>query len=347
MQLRQDFVALQEYVQGLEQQVMELQQQVRNQSQSLQDSQKMWDGNFSLMEESVQEQLREFSRQPSTAVAATSPPPAPAKRESPAPHQAETPQRSNSGGLKVVSVAPKASPAPAPPSPPKKAAPEKSVITYSLIQRKPVPGESSGKSSSAQQQDEEETTTLEDLEPSDLVEEADLKPAPPAPSAVKAPTPPPKIEDNRPPFDPDLEESPNPVVLKRIAGAINFYNKGSIALVQRRHDEAIRVFEDFLKRFPNEMNAPKAQYWAGFSHFQLGQLDEAELAIRKMLRTYEHRPDTQGYKTSEGIYLLGKIHQQRDELEQARRYWKEVSRLYPGTTGAEQALLDLRRLGSN
>jgi TolA-binding protein len=137
------------------------------------------------------------------------------------------------------------------------------------------------------------------------------------------------------------------VVLKRIAGAINFYNKGSIALVQRRHDEAIRVFEDFLKRFPNEMNAPKAQYWAGFSHFQLGQLDEAELAIRKMLRTYEHRPDTQGYKTSEGIYLLGKIHQQRDELEQARRYWKEVSRLYPGTTGAEQALLDLRRLGSN
>ncbi len=328
VQLRQDFVALQEYMQGLEREVAELRQEVQDQQTRLDTSQQQWDTNFSLMEQAVEKRLSQSgSASGSTRVAAT------VRQEPPAP--------SSSSGLTIIrsgSAPPPVSRASSTSASSSRPSEEDSVITYSLIQRKPTPNLEQAQPPAARQE-----TNLGDLEP--VVEEADLKPAPPPP--VRKPQPPARTtaqEADTAPFDPDLVETANPTVLQRIPGAINFYNKGSIALVQRRHDEAIRVFEDFLKRFPNEMNAPKAQYWAGFSHFQLGQFEEAEAAVRKMLRTYEHRPDTQGYKTSEGIFLLGRIAQERNDLPLAKRYWQAAMKLYPGTTGADQANMELKRL---
>ena len=333
VQLRQDFVALQEYMQGLEREVAELRQEVRDQQTRLDTSQQQWDTNFSLMEQAVEKRLSQAG--PSSGSSSVTTQIAQTVRQESAP-------ASQPKGLTIVRAgsAPSSSSSSRASSSSKAStgSAEDSVITYSLIQRKSTPN-----MEQAQPPATRSSTELSDLEP--VVEEADLKPAPPPPP--RKPQPPARTassQEEETPFDPDLVETANPTVLQRIPGAINFYNKGSIALVQRRHDEAIRVFEDFLKRFPNEMNAPKAQYWAGFSHFQLGQFDEAEAAIRKMLRTYEHRPDTQGYKTSEGIFLLGRIAQERNELPLAKRYWQAAAKLYPGTTGADQANLELKRL---
>ena len=107
--------------------------------------------------------------------------------------------------------------------------------------------------------------------------------------------------------DPDLNPPDDPLILIRHPGVKKIYNQGMTALIQKNHLHAIMVFENFTKRFPNNIDTDNAFYWIGRSYFALNKLDKSELAFRKVLTLFEHRPTSQGYKTPDSIYMLGKI----------------------------------------
>ena len=152
-------------------------------------------------------------------------------------------------------------------------------------------------------------------------------------------------ESKEPEFeDPDLSEPENPVILIRHPGVKKIYNQGMNEVIQRQHESAIRIFENYVKRFPEDMDSDNALYWIGHSYFQLKQNQKAELAFRKILTGYEHRPTSQGYKTPDAIYMLGKISERRRDPVASKYYYRTVIARYPGSVAARNATRDLNRL---
>ena len=152
-------------------------------------------------------------------------------------------------------------------------------------------------------------------------------------------------ESKEPQFeDPDLSEPENPVILIRHPGVKKIYNQGMNEVIQRQHESAIRIFENYVKRFPEDMDSDNALYWIGHSYFQLKQNQKAERAFRKILTGYEHRPTSQGYKTPDAIYMLGKISERRRDPVASKYYYRTVIARYPGSVAARNATRDLNRL---
>ena len=152
-------------------------------------------------------------------------------------------------------------------------------------------------------------------------------------------------ESKEPEFeDPDLSEPENPVILIRHPGVKKIYNQGMNEVIQRQHESAIRIFENYVKRFPEDMDSDNALYWIGHSYFQLKQNQKAERAFRKILTGYEHRPTSQGYKTPDAIYMLGKISERRRDPLAAKYYYRTVIARYHGSVAARNATRDLDRL---
>ncbi|MFL2750186.1 MAG: tetratricopeptide repeat protein [bacterium] len=144
--------------------------------------------------------------------------------------------------------------------------------------------------------------------------------------------------------DPDLSEPENPVILIRHPGVKKIYNQGMNEVIQRQHESAIRIFENYVIRFPEDMDSDNALYWIGHSYFQLKQNQKAERAFRKILTGYEHRPTSQGYKTPDAIYMLGKISERRRDPVASKYYYRTVIARYPGSVAARNATRDLNRL---
>ena len=152
-------------------------------------------------------------------------------------------------------------------------------------------------------------------------------------------------ESKEPEFeDPDLSEPENPVILIRHPGGKKIYHQGMNEVIQRQHESAIRIFENYVKRFPEDMDSDNALYWIGHSYFQLKHNQKAEWAFRKILIGYEHRPTSQGYKTPDAIYMLGKISERRRDPVASKYYYRTVIARYPGSVAARNATRDLNRL---
>jgi tol-pal system protein YbgF len=144
--------------------------------------------------------------------------------------------------------------------------------------------------------------------------------------------------------DPDLNKPIRPMALQRRPGIKKLYNQGMSAFIQGDYPEAVDVFEGFVEEYEDDVDSDNAYYWIGYSQFKLGKWDAAESAFRKVLQNYEHRPTSQGFKTPDAIYMLGKLAETRKQPDRAAYYFKNVLENYPGSAAANNAQEDLRAL---
>jgi tol-pal system protein YbgF len=144
--------------------------------------------------------------------------------------------------------------------------------------------------------------------------------------------------------DPDLNGPAEPLALQRRPGIKKLYNQGMSAFIQGDYPAAVDVFEGFVEEFEDDVDSDNAYYWIGYSQFKLGKWDAAESAFRKVLQNYEHRPTSQGFKTPDAIYMLGKLAETRKQPDRAAYYFKNVLENYPGSAAANNAQEDLRAL---
>ncbi len=121
------------------------------------------------------------------------------------------------------------------------------------------------------------------------------------------------------------------------------FNQGMTAVIQKNHHQAILVFENFTTRFPDNIDSDNAFYWIGRAYFELNEWEKAEESFRKVLTRYEHLPTSQGYKTSDSIYMLGKLQLQKNLEQRAIYYFEEVIKRFPGSAAARNAERDLGR----
>ena len=143
--------------------------------------------------------------------------------------------------------------------------------------------------------------------------------------------------------DPDLVPPHDPFILIRHPGVKKIYNQGMTAVIQKNHPQAILVFENFTSRFPDNLDSDNAFYWIGRSYFELNEWKKAEESFRKVLTRYEHRPTSQGYKTPDSIYMLGRLQLQQNLEQRAVYYFEEVIKRFPGSAAARNAERDLGR----
>ena len=141
-----------------------------------------------------------------------------------------------------------------------------------------------------------------------------------------------------------LQEPSDPIVLKRHPG-VKLYNEGMLALTQHQYAKAIKILQSFAKQFPEDFDTDNA-YWMGYAYFELGDFKNAKKSLKVVLRKYEHRPTSQGYKTPDTIYLLGKIALQDNQPAQAKFYYQKVIELFPTSASARKAEGDLGLLNT-
>ncbi len=144
--------------------------------------------------------------------------------------------------------------------------------------------------------------------------------------------------------DPYLKEPEAPYKLKTRPQVRKLYDQGLDAMINHKYQEAVRIFQDMLKQFPDDEYSDNAMFWLGHVHFSQKRFDQAEASFHQVLSQYEHRPTTQGYKTPDAIYMLGKIAESRNDKIRSEYYFKEVMKRFPGSTAASNAEEYLKKL---
>ncbi|MDH4248325.1 MAG: tetratricopeptide repeat protein [Deltaproteobacteria bacterium] len=141
--------------------------------------------------------------------------------------------------------------------------------------------------------------------------------------------------------DPDLSQPAHPRQLSAHPEAKPLYEKAFSYFARQEFDQSIVLFEDFLRRFPNDHYSDNAQFWVGESYFRLGRMEQAETAYRNVLRHYEHRSTLDGYKTPDAIYRLGQTLMQRNEQRLARTFFESAVARFPTSSAGRRAQQEL------
>ena len=325
----------------LKEKIQSLEAQLIRQEKAFAELQDQWTTNFSLMEKAVSETLRENQQLiaelqqsveaiPNTMVASEQPQMRQALTPSPVTKKPSTPK---------LPTSPKPQGITKPPSSQPPSIPVVEEVSLASLQQKPKPPplpEVNALIQKEEQIDVPEQTSQTNL----TLEESTNGSQPNAAEVV--------VENELNPVetfeDPDLKGPAEPLALQRRPGIKKLYNQGMSAFIQGDYPAAVDVFEGFVEEFEDDVDSDNAYYWIGYSQFKLGKWDAAESAFRKVLQNYEHRPTSQGFKTPDAIYMLGKLAETRKQPDRAAYYFKNVLENYPGSAAANNAQEDLRAL---
>jgi tol-pal system protein YbgF len=147
--------------------------------------------------------------------------------------------------------------------------------------------------------------------------------------------------------DPDLLPPQSPRHLTAHQEAKPLYEKGFVLFARKDYDQAIIAFQDFLKRFPDDIYSDNAQFWIAESYLDENRPAEAEAGYRAVLRNYEHRSTLEGFKTPDAIYRLGQMYARRGEVRRARQFYGVLAERFPETSAGRKAQRELDTLSVN
>ena len=325
----------------LKEKIQSLEAQLIRQEKAFAELQDQWTTNFSLMEKAVSETLRENQQLiaelqqsveaiPNTMVAS----------EQPQLRQALTPsQVTKKPSTPKLPTSPKPQATAKPPSSQPPSIPVVEEVSLASLQQKPKPPPLPEVNALIQK--EEQIDVPEQTPQTNLTLEESTNGSQPNAAEVVVENELNTVETFE---DPDLNGPAEPLALQRRPGIKKLYNQGMSAFIQGDYPAAVDVFEGFVEEFEDDVDSDNAYYWIGYSQFKLGKWDAAESAFRKVLQNYEHRPTSQGFKTPDAIYMLGKLAETRKQPDRAAYYFKNVLENYPGSAAANNAQEDLRAL---
>ena len=320
----------------LKQKILSLEAQLLRQEQAFAELKDQWTTNFSLMEKAVSETLRENQQliaelqqsveaMPNNMVAS----------EQPQVRQAVTPpQVTKKPSTPKLPTSPKPQATAKPPS-----IPVVEEVSLASLQQKPKPPLLPEVNTLIQKEEQKEMA--EQTPPTNPTLAESTNGSQPNAAEVIVEN---KLNTVETFEDPDLKGPVQPLALQRRPGIKKLYNQGMSAFIKGDYAAALNVFEGFVEEFDDDVDSDNAYYWIGYSQFKLGKWDAAESAFRKVLQNYEHRPTSQGFKTPDAIYMLGKLAETRKRPDRAAYYFRNVLENYPGSAAANNAQEELRAL---
>tara|TARA_R110002049_G_scaffold15822_1_gene64129 strand:- start:19553 stop:20413 length:861 start_codon:yes stop_codon:yes gene_type:complete len=120
---------------------------------------------------------------------------------------------------------------------------------------------------------------------------------------------------------------------------INAYRNAFLLLKQRRHDESITAFEDFLSSYPKSKYSANAQYWLAEANYVTKRYDRALVEFNKVIDRYPTSSKLPDARLKIGFtqYELGQFDESRVTLTRLRAQ-------FPNSTVAGLAQERLERL---
>jgi len=120
---------------------------------------------------------------------------------------------------------------------------------------------------------------------------------------------------------------------------IDAYRSAFLLLKQRRHDESITAFEDFLSNYPNSKYSANAQYWLAEGNYVTKRYDRALVEFNKVIDRYPTSSKLPDARLKIGFtqYELGQFDESRVTLTRLRSQ-------FPNSTVAGLAQERLDRL---
>ena len=120
---------------------------------------------------------------------------------------------------------------------------------------------------------------------------------------------------------------------------IDAYRNAFLLLKQRRHDESITAFEDFLSNYPKSKYTANAQYWLAEANYVTKRYDRALVEFNKVIDRYPTSSKLPDARLKIGFtqYELGQFDESRVTLTRLRAQ-------FPNSTVAGLAQERLERL---
>lgn len=117
-------------------------------------------------------------------------------------------------------------------------------------------------------------------------------------------------------------------------------------VTSKQYDQAICALQDFLNQYPKGSYAPNAHYWLGEIHMVKWQGDKSKTqtldeASRYFNNVSKDFPGTA--KVSDSLLKLGIIAAERGDVGGARRYFTDVKMQYPDSAAARVAEAKLQQ----
>lgn len=107
----------------------------------------------------------------------------------------------------------------------------------------------------------------------------------------------------------------------------------------RRYESAISGFTELLTVAPTHDLADNAQYWIGESYYAMGNFAKAMEAFHKVFDFPKSN------KLSDAHFKVGQTYLRQGNTDAAKQEFRSVVQNYPGTSAAQYAADNLRKLG--
>lgn len=107
-----------------------------------------------------------------------------------------------------------------------------------------------------------------------------------------------------------------------------------------RADQAANEFADFVRMFPDDPNAPEAQFTIGEVHLSQQKYEQAVMDFDAILERFPENA-----KTPEAYFMKGKALKSNGQRDAAAKVWRTLIAKYPNSDSAGLAREQLRALG--
>ena len=114
--------------------------------------------------------------------------------------------------------------------------------------------------------------------------------------------------------------------------ALGLYKKGMALLKEKRHREAVAMFEDFLSQFPRHGYADNCTYWIGEAYYDRQMHHKALAHFEQVVVQYPR-----GNKVPDAILKAAFCYSSLGMRDRAAELFDKLIRAYPGTPAARLA----------
>ena len=138
-----------------------------------------------------------------------------------------------------------------------------------------------------------------------------------------------------------FSDSPTPPAAPRGVTADSLWKKAVRDYTGARDKQALSEFADFTKYFPQDANAPEAQYYMGLIYDHGEQYDDAAQVFEAVAERYPDSP-----KAADAMYMKGVEYQKAKSDKKAVAAYRAFLKQYPNHANAAKARARLRILAA-
>ncbi len=142
------------------------------------------------------------------------------------------------------------------------------------------------------------------------------------------------------------QTSKNKKLLKKEVAAVKkiaytepilLYKEGRSALLEEEFDNAIKLFTEFLERYPHNDLADNALYWIGECYYAVADFQKAIVTFKKVVEKYPR-----GMKVPDALLKTAYSYFSLKDKNRAHHYLKLVVEKYPFSEASEKAQIKLK-----